>query len=160
MTLEELETALREPTPELINELNKRVHIKATKCGNDHQWTYLGEKHYPFYHDVYSCMLCELQVSTYDKKGPPPKESIENPDYTRPENFWPLAWKNDITVIKVQQSGFVHTFATNDVKAFFIRSDEKKQLYPVMEVWVVGDRPGIAVCLAFLKVMEDKDEAA
>lgn len=128
MTLDELIKQAGSPTPEFLRELNKAVW-EAQK--NHHHGLRSGPSSSTFY-----CVYCGVNPI---------------PDYAKPENFWPLFMElvgpiyrgivvgtRDGERIQFTFPGFLKT---GDLKGYD---------------WEILGYPGIAVCLAYLKVKESE----
>ncbi len=139
MTLDELIKQADNPTPEYIKELNKQVHEKFTICNNDHKWselsTFAGWT-------CHKCLNCGIKYSAPEGDAPLLKEHIQIPDYTKPENFWPLVeWmRNEVYVVEF--------LPTDQVRV--TRVDFNFLIYALT---------GTAVCLAYLKTKEQESKS-
>lgn len=112
MTLDELIKQADNPTPEYIRELSRQVHGAQKKCVK-HE--YLITKPEEPNKRKYKCSNCGdtwwLFAKEKETSLPPPYI----PDYTKPENFWPLMKESNIMLF--YDSGYA--VACNDVVRYF-----------------------------------------
>lgn len=74
-------------------------------------------------------------------------------DVTKPENFWPLAEKNDISIIRTSDQNGIKFFIA--VYRWQVWDNERRDIWNTETTFDVRHvAPGLAVAFAFLKIKE------
>ncbi len=148
MTLDQLIEAAQNPTPELIEEVSKRVWEALGNCVHV---GIKGEVRVKGKHGIvniypYHCRKCDKPLG-YVGRGQWEIKPFQIPDITKPENFWPLVVEKRLIIIPESASN--PEFPT--YKAWHISIHEAS--------WSITNKnPGLAVCLAYLKIKEQENE--
>lgn len=142
MTLDQLIEAAQNPTPEIVEEVCKRVHKTMGLCW--HKWIKTGftEKGalLGLTHEDYECECSAETFWPQEETDPVPTGC----DYTRPENFWPLVEEYEMWISPIDCDEGCGKWSV---------------LIPqqVPEAEINHDNPGLAVCLAYLKIKEQEN---
>lgn len=140
MTLDELLKQADSPTPEYVQELNKYMHEQVTGVECAHIYEALSYEEQDNDYEV-KCQYCG---DYHGCVGPYFFSQFAIPDYTKPENFWPLLWEI-WDKCKVER---YWDFNGNPIDKLLIASRHFE---------IIAD-PGIAGCLAYLKIKEEESE--
>lgn len=133
MNLDELIKAAQNPTSELMEEISESILNKLSEQCGEHDWDD-GIEGGP----IYRCKKCPAVINEHSSKAG---------DYTKLENFWPL-----LDEILLKHNGELHyTECENRYKLYFGAMFQEDK--------ITHENPGLAVCLAYLKVKERENDA-
>jgi hypothetical protein len=151
MNLDKLIKAAQNSTPEIIEEINRRMYeiLCPEECYHSYEFIedqeygdgcWPGDRTYSHTMAVHKCTRCgdKFDKLVHGSGGGHNKRYIELPDYTEPEKFWPLLWEI-WPKCKVERFWDFDGEAVDDL---LIASRHFEIIKP----------PGIAVCLAYLKI--------
>ncbi len=179
ISLDELIEAAQNPTPEIVEEVSKRVHKVKELCvhnwkfksrGSYDHWrcTRRGCREYPTeleraqnqenYRRDYLPDIGEWTHYKFEQTERYGKKPVSVPDYTKPENFWALLWEIiSMPEMTVEISRFCFSCSRGTGIPGTGRGYQKDFVFsfPCPDK---QDLTGLAVGLAYLKIKEQKNE--
>lgn len=149
MTRPSLECA--KPTPELIREVSKRVYLaQGNECSHDN--TYEDDEQITGIDSETGETIWLRQIQYIDVCKDCGKRGVYVPDITDPAVFWPLAWENNILIVKAKGlAGYLDNAMLHNLVCTFTQKE-----FNFSVAIVPDENPGVAVGLAFLRIEEEK----